>query len=57
VEATMGYEACGLALDDLLDSLDDDEKSNNGKLSQKTKNLRDAIRSNLKNPKPKPPPV
>ena len=47
----MGYEAAGDAVDKLLKSLDDDEKNNNGKLSQKTKNLRQQIRNNLTNPK------
>jgi hypothetical protein len=47
----MGYEACGEAVDDLLESLDDDEKNNNGKLSQKTKDLRQKVRNHLKNPR------
>lgn len=47
----MGYEACGLAVDDLLDSLDNDENNNNGKLSKKTKDLRDQLRTKLKNTK------
>jgi len=47
----MGYEACGEAVDDLLDSLDDDEQRNNGKISQKTKDLRQLLRGKLKNPK------
>ena len=46
----MGYEAAGKDVDALLKSLDEDEK-NNGKLSQKTKNLRQQIRDKLKNPK------
>jgi len=47
----MGYEAAGDYIDKLLKSLDDDENNNNGKLSQKTKNLRQKIRDNLTNPK------
>ena len=47
----MGYEACGEAVDDLLDSLDDDELHNNGKISQKTKDLKQKVRSKLKNPR------
>jgi len=47
----MGYEAAGDDIDKLLESLDDDEKNNNGKISQNTKNLRKKIRGNITNPK------
>ncbi len=47
----MGYEAAGDAIDKLLKSLDEDENNNNGKLSQKTRDLRQQIRNNLTNPK------
>ena len=47
----MGYEACGDDVDHLLESLDDDEKNNSGKLSQKTKDLRQKVRNHLKNPR------
>jgi len=47
----MGYEACGEAVDDLLASLDDDELHNSGKISQKTKDLRQLLRGKLKSPR------
>jgi hypothetical protein len=47
----MGYEAAGEDFDDLLESLDEDEKKNNGILSQKTKDLRQKVRDHLKNPR------
>ncbi len=46
----MGYETAGEDIDNLLKSLDEDEK-NNVQLSQKTKDLRKKIRDQLKNPR------